>query len=118
MVLANALGQRLLSGALRGSDLPADFQLIINEGETDFLSSATLWSLDEQASSTAVFGIWSGAWTDAIAMSVPDGAPIYIRTDQDAKGDEYARRIGRDLMGRCRLFRTRPITPAEDDCDG
>jgi DNA primase len=44
-----------------------------------------------------VLGIVSGSWTDELAQRVPAGTRVLIRTDADAAGDKYARRIAETL---------------------
>ncbi len=80
-------------------------RILIAEGDSDFLTFAAgyahgvRWSeADEYA--PAVIGIQSGAWTDAIAARVPDGAELVIGTDADEAGDRYADHIVRTIAAR------------------
>ncbi len=79
-------------------------RVIVCEGDSDWLATAVgpraraRWADDEYA--PAVIGIESGAWTDAIAARIPDGAEVVIATDADKAGDEYAARVVRTLEQR------------------
>jgi hypothetical protein len=80
-------------------------RVIVCEGDSDFLATAVgpsvraRWA-DADELAPAVIGIESGAWTDAIAARVPDGAEVVIATDADKAGDEYSARIVRTLERR------------------
>jgi hypothetical protein len=66
-------------------------RLLIVEGEPDFLAAVRAWA------DWCVLGIVSGSWTDELAQRVPAGTRVLIRTDADAAGDKYARRIAETL---------------------
>lgn len=74
-------------------------RVIIVEGEVDLWT----WST-EQGESTeyppAILGVLAGAWTQAHADRIPDGAHVTIATDRDDAGDAYARQIIKTLRGR------------------
>jgi len=103
LVLADPLGQQLLSGLC--PDWWHSRQIVVAEGEPDWL----LWALrqhetDEQG--PAVLGIESGAWSPQIADRLPTGAHVVIRTHHDAPGERYAQQIATSLHGRCHIFRS------------
>lgn len=103
LVLANKRAQAVLGHGAR-------FDVLIVEGEPDFLTWAT--------APVAVFGIGSGSWSAQIARRIPNGTKVVIRTHQDPAGDKYADEIGRTLVRRCRLFRPpRPETVIGDEND-
>jgi len=79
--------------------------LIVAEGEPDFLTYATHWSA-AVAEAPAVMGIWSGAWTETIAARIPDGTRVRIATHNDPAGHRYAARIACSLIPRCHVWRT------------
>jgi hypothetical protein len=111
LLLANPLGQLLLSGAPLGDGssaaaLVARAGLNVTEGEPDFLSLATYWS-DE---SPAVFGVVAGSWrSDSVdlASRVPDGCRVRVYTHHDKTGETYAAEIYRSLRERIRAGRLR-----------
>ena len=101
LVLACPVARRMLatgkapSWAVEG----ALFDVIIAEGEPDFLTWATQTS-DADETPPAVLGIASGSWCEAFADRIPDGSRVVIRTHQDAAGDRYAAAIRASLAGR------------------
>jgi hypothetical protein len=105
VVLANSLGQLVLSRGLLADETPAlelvqQVGVVIAEGDVDFL----LWvtePADSDDLAQAVFGIANTSWTDEIASRVPDGTTVTIRAHDDRPGREYARTIGRSLHPRC-----------------
>jgi hypothetical protein len=84
-------------------------KIVIVEGEPDFLSWAGRVS-DADAHPLAVFGIWSGAWTESIAARIPDHSRVTIRTDHDKAGHRYAEKIRASLAKRCEILRTKKRT--------
>lgn len=101
LLLADALGRRLLLGDLEAVELVRRTGLWIAEGEADFLTLATEWS-DGADDAPAVFGLVAGAWTPELAARVPDGARVVLATDTDEPGDKYAKDITRTLADRMR----------------
>jgi len=91
--------------AVFGHGAKAD--LLIVEGEPDFLTWACAVSADDRM--VGVVGVGSGWWSRAFAAKVPRGTRVIVRTHQDAAGDRYAGEIGRTLVRRAKLFR-----PAQD----
>ena len=61
------------------------------EGITDFLKAAA--ESERESLKLAIFGGASGSFGSTGKLKIPDGIDIYIGTDPDAKGDEYARTI-------------------------
>jgi hypothetical protein len=115
LVLANRAALALLKERGRpGLWLDAPIEVVIVEGETDFLCAATEEIPD--GSFRAVFGIFSGSWTAAHAVVIPDDATVIIATDPDAQGDKYAEQITRTLGGRS-FFRWTPSKPGQDLSD-
>lgn len=96
-VMANAAAQKLLRQGAQASA-----PVVVVEGETDFLTWASL------RPELPVIGIWAGAWTPGLAARVPDGATVVIRTDNDAAGDRYAQAVHGTLHPRCRILRKEP----------
>jgi len=74
-------------------------RVLVVEGETDLMSAAMRWP------DWITLGIFSGAWSKAIADRVPDDAEVVIATDHDAAGEKYADDIGASLAGRCNVWR-------------
>lgn len=104
-VLANCLGQLLLSGGLLGDGSPAAelvrrAGVVFAEGEVDFMGWSTKAS-DSNEMAPAVFGIGNGWWTDELASRVPAGTTVTIRADDDSAGRTYALAIGQSLYPRC-----------------
>ncbi len=89
----------------RAREVPSPMRVLVVEGEPDFLTWATRFS-DADANAPLVFGVVSGAWTEAVASRIPDGARVIIRTHHDAVGDGYAELVRRTLHDRCVLVRT------------
>ena len=133
LVLADELGKRVLRHGTHTSKWPHEAQqgvpfdapqdhpwwpadeplrIVICEGEVDWISWATEQS-DATTHPRAVLGIVQGAWTQAIADRMPDGALVTVATDLDESGDKYLASIvdtfrGRDLTVR----RWRPAVQA------
>ena len=106
-IQANDLGQLLLQTGKKPEwwtkNVP--IKIVVVEGEPDFLSWAARVS-DADVHPLAVFGIWSGAWTEEIAARIPDGSRIIIRTDHDKAGSSYAEKVRSTLTNRCTVLRT------------
>jgi hypothetical protein len=95
MVHADPVGRALLGGSLapvRGRPLRS----IIAEGEPDYLTWATRFS--DSGPPIAVFGIWSGAWTDEFADAFPGGSHVLLPDHHDEAGDRYALQIARPIV--------------------
>lgn len=109
LVMADALGRRMLEGTVLAdgspaSELVAASGLWVMEGVPDFLTRATDYSEAAEAA-PAVLSVLSGSWTAAIAARIPDGTTVAIETHLDAAGERYARTIAATLAERCRLKR-------------
>lgn len=113
-VLANAAAWRLLlpplteaerelipyffpGASAEASPLPTVVE--IAEGEPDFLRRC-----ESAAPGTAVFGIFSGAWTQAHADRIPDGVTVKLYTHSDPAGMEYQHQIAESLKDRCTIL--------------
>lgn len=85
--MADELGAAMLAGTF----VPK--RVAIVEGEPDFLTVATR----RHSELTATIGIVSGSWSSAFAAKVPLGVTVFLRTDQDRAGEEYAKEIAATL---------------------
>lgn len=93
LVLANRAAWAMLRG-----DAPP--KILIAEGETDWLTLATV-----QPEEVPVLGIGSGSWSPNFAAAIPRNADVYIYTDPDPAGDRYAQNIIESLGEKCRTWR-------------
>ncbi len=89
VVLACALARQVF----RLGEVPAWYsgerlQVIVCEGELDFLTWATRFG--DQEGAPAVVGIWEGAWRQAHADRLPDGTQLVVLTDDDPGGWKFA----------------------------
>ena len=101
LVLADGLGRLVLEqGRVPEVGLPNGLTVCIAEGEPDFLTWGTRFG-DAAYDAPAVFGVWSGAWSPAVAARIPAGATVVVRTHQDEAGRKYRDRIVAGLAGRC-----------------
>ena len=101
LILADMWGVAML----RGEGHPRN--VLITEGEPDFLVAATRWGLLEEPR-TATIGVVAGAWSEDLAARVPSGCTVILATDHDAAGERYAASIAATLADRCVLQRTIP----------
>lgn len=99
LVYADPLAVGMLCGHPAARQLVAAAGLVIVEGLPAFLAWATRWS-DADPEPMAVIGIGSGAWTQAHAARIPDGARVVIDTDHDAAGEAYRQNIKATLQAR------------------
>jgi hypothetical protein len=104
LVFACPFARALLAGAQLHEP-----RVVIAEGEPDALVWATTFS-DADEDAPVVLGVVAGSWTHALAARIPLGAHVVIRTHHDAAGNRYADQIGRSLLGRCEVARSRPFT--------
>jgi hypothetical protein len=92
LVLANRAAWAMLRG-----DAPPE--ILIAEGETDWLTLATV------KPDLPVLGIGSGAWTKDFADAIPADSDVYVYTDPDDAGERYAAKIFETLGEKCRTWR-------------
>lgn len=84
-------------------------EIIVTEGEIDFLAVADATDEGELAYRAAIIGIVGSSWTPEIAARIPDGARVTIATDPDEAGERYAARIVETFAERdVELARWRP----------
>jgi len=79
-------------------------QIIIAEGEPDFLTWATRFS-DADENPPSVIGVVSGSWSSKLAASIPSDSKVIIRTHNDPSGDKYAQEINETLWRNCTIYR-------------
>lgn len=111
LVLAEGIARGLLRGSAEAQEMARRNSVVVTEGEPRFLAWASRYS-DADESAPAVFGIWSGGWSEEFARAIPDGATVVIDTDRDEPGDKYAAQIeasfvDRMVTGRVRVGRWR-----------
>lgn len=104
LVMANGAARRLLQ---RRAELrrPAEdsLEVWIAEGEIDYLTIASHWrAFDFEP---PVFGLVSGSWCDAIAVSIPSGSAVIVATDDDDAGERYFARVKASVHGCCNVRR-------------
>lgn len=114
LVLGCALAVQVLASGKRpawwGAHVPLD--VVVCEGEIDFLAWSTSWS-DAHEYAPATIGMVQGAWSDAIAARVPDGARVLLAQDLDAPGEKYAALVVETLRDRSiEMRRWRPEVAA------
>lgn len=106
LVLANSMARQLLrTGALpstwtKGEDL----EVLVCEGEPDFWLRASEVS-DADETPRAVFGVFAGAWSQAIADRIPSGALVFDRIHGDNTGASYSEKLRNTLANRCPIYR-------------
>ena len=113
LVLANRAAQALMRRDPERKTLWTDqpLEVVIVEGETDFLCAAC----EPTDAVRAVFGVMAGSWTDAHVHAIPKRAAVIIATDHDEQGDKYADKIS----GTFERGRSKRWTPSQgkDVCD-
>lgn len=108
-VYADPVGQWLLRGGLGPVDASApgltwDGRVMVVEGGPGFLSyAARRGRVAGNGSTYAVFGVWSGAWTDdaagrALARRLKQSSGVMVSCDDDVGGDRIGRPILRALQ--------------------
>jgi hypothetical protein len=105
LMLADALGRRLLEGDRDAAELVAGAGLVVAEGEPDFLTWATRQG-DAAEVVPAVLGLVAGSWTPELAARVPAGTKIALRTHRDAAGDRYADQV-LATVPHCKVYRVK-----------
>lgn len=108
LVMACPVARNLLQTGQSPSGGP--FDVVITEGEPDFLTHATR---SEGSAAPAVVGVVASAWSSAVADRLPGDARIVIRTHRDAAGDRYAADIRSSLADRVPVLDfSRPSDPS------
>ena len=82
---------------IRKVDIELDGLLFV-EGITDFIKCSA--EVEDQGLKLAVLGGTSGSFSSVSELNIPKGLKIYIGTDPDEKGEEYAQTIRLQLNGR------------------
>jgi len=90
---------RVLLEEGRAPDWWSSATVIVAEGVPDFLTWAT--QFDDAQKMPAVFGIISSSWTREIALRIPGGSRVLVRTHHDDAGHRYAVTIADSLSDRC-----------------
>jgi 5S rRNA maturation endonuclease (ribonuclease M5) len=68
------------------------------EGITDFIKVSSV--AERESIKLAVLGGTSGSFGSVGKLNIPDGVDVFVGTDPDLKGDEYARTIQMQLGSR------------------
>lgn len=101
LVMLNVAGWSLLAQRL----LPTRIWVV--EGEPDMLTlSVALMTAGRR--SDAVIGLFSGAWTWALAKAIPAGSEVILATHEDLQGRKYAEEVQESLHGRATIKRHAP----------
>ena len=82
---------------MRGKGKPADGLLFV-EGITDFIKASSV--AESEGLDLAVLGGTSGSFQSIGQIRIPDEMKIYVGTDPDDKGDQYAKTIQMQLGGK------------------
>jgi len=108
LVMACPIARSVLQTGQSPAREPLD--VVITEGEPDFLTHATR---SEGSAAPAVVGVVASAWSSAVADRLPGDARIVIRTHRDAAGDRYAADIRSSLADRVPVLDfSRPSDPS------
>ncbi len=94
LALANPRAQRMLAGP------SSPKQVIVVEGEPDFLSAAVTWP------TRPILGVLSGTWSADFAARIPTGSEVIVMTHNDQAGDKYAADIIGTIKTRAVVRRT------------
>lgn len=101
LVMLNVAAWSLLAQRL----LPVRIWIV--EGEPDLLTlSVALMKAGRR--SDAVIGLFSGAWTWALAKAIPEGSEVILATHEDLQGRKYAEEVQESLHGRATIKRHAP----------
>lgn len=82
---------------MKGSSEEIDGVLFV-EGITDFIKVSAV--AEKEGLKLAVLGGTSGSFTSVGSLVMPNDVDVYVGTDPDSKGDEYARTIQMQLGAR------------------
>jgi hypothetical protein len=96
LVMADELGREVLRGGAWPGWHRGKPQLIVSEGEPDWLAWVTKQPLYEHPL-WSCFGIFAGGWTDETAARIPNGSVVAIRTDLDEAGQKFADKVEKTL---------------------
>lgn len=101
LVMACRLGREVLATGRRPEWWSADRPLLIDvcEGEKKWLGRV-LDAADSDELAPIVLGVESGSWTDELGARVPDGSSVFVATDTNDAGAQYATKIVRSLAPR------------------
>ncbi len=94
LALANGRARRMLEAP------GAPKQIIVVEGEPDFLSASLTWPTNP------VIGVMSGTWSADFAARIPIGSEVIVMTHNDRAGDKYADDIIGTIKSRAVVRRT------------
>lgn len=100
LVMLNLHGWMLLTQRI----LPPKIWVV--EGEPDTLTVSV--ALAKAGRGDAVIGLFSGAWTWALARAIPEGSEVVLATHDDLQGRKYAEEVQESLHGRATIKRHRP----------
>jgi 5S rRNA maturation endonuclease (ribonuclease M5) len=93
LFMPNRHAVKMLKGDATGID-----SVLFVEGITDFLKVVS--EAEQESLQLAVFAGTSGSFGSVSKINIPDDVDVYIGTDPDAKGDEYAQTIQMQLSPR------------------
>lgn len=110
LVMAGPVAQAVLRLGVRGGfHARRPLEVLIFEGEIDFLTHAHLDAEDCRADGThgftAVFGIQAGSWTRDVAERLPNASVVRVKTHDDDAGRKYADQIEAALSRRMTCHR-------------
>lgn len=93
LFMPNRHAVKMMKGDSKGIE-----SVLFVEGLTDFLKVVS--EAERESMRVAVFGGTSGSFRSAGKINIPDEIDVYVGTDPDAKGDEYAQTIQMQLSSR------------------
>lgn len=108
LVMADDLGRAMLEAGGAPAWWPPGkpLDVVIAEGEPDFLTDALAWGAPAVpcVAGVAVLGVVAGSWTADLAARIPSGARVAVRPHDDDAGRKYTDRIVETLAERCQPF--------------
>jgi len=101
LVFACGLARQVLARGQPPEWWPSDvqLQLYVTEGEKKWCMRSTVCG-DSDEYAPAAIGVGSGSWTEEMAARIPDGSVVYVTTDHNEAGANYATKIVRSLCNR------------------
>jgi len=93
LFMPNRHAVKMMQGKPEGID-----GVLFVEGITDFIKASS--EAERESIKLAVLGGTSGSFKSAGKLNIPAGIDIYVGTDPDQKGDEYASTIQMQLGSR------------------